>query len=82
MISDTISKIGKRWNLTISQGASADLRGRSRYANSRILADEEVVLTRKDAFLGKYPERMRRIRALVVVDGKEREMEFLTNNMG
>jgi hypothetical protein len=50
-------------------------------AGSRILADEEVVLRRKDAFFAKYPERMRRVRALVVVDGAEREMEFLTNSM-
>ncbi len=50
-------------------------------AGSKILADEEVVLKRKGAYEGKYPERMRRVRALVVVDGKEREMEFLTNNM-
>ena len=50
-------------------------------AGSKILADEEVVLSRKDAYAEKYPERMRRVRALVVVDGREREMEFLTNNM-
>jgi hypothetical protein len=49
--------------------------------NSKILADEEVVLAKKSTFFEKYPEPMRRIRALVVVDGKEREMEFLTNNM-
>jgi hypothetical protein len=28
-----------------------------------------------------YPHRIRRVRALVNVDTKEREMEFLTNNM-
>lgn len=28
-----------------------------------------------------YPQPMRRVRALVEVDGKEREMEFLTNNL-
>lgn len=48
---------------------------------SNILADEVVVLKRKEAFNAKYPEKMRRVRALVVVDGVEREMEFLTNNM-
>jgi hypothetical protein len=46
-----------------------------------ILADQEVVLKAEGAYEGKYPERMRRVRALVVVDGEEREMEFLTNNM-
>lgn len=48
---------------------------------SKILADEEVRLAGQKSFQGKYPERMRRVRALVVVDGVEREMEFLTNNM-
>lgn len=54
---------------------------RSRKGNKRILADEEVVLMAKGAYEGKYPERMRRVRAVVEVDGKEREMEFLTNNL-
>lgn len=48
--------------------------------NSKILADEEVVLAIESS-RAKYPERMRRVRALVEVDGVEREMEFLTNNM-
>jgi hypothetical protein len=49
--------------------------------NPKILADEEVVLGASGAYEGKYPERMRRVRALVEVDGEEREMEFLTNNL-
>lgn len=48
---------------------------------SKILADEEVVIADKKAYLAKYPEPMRRVRALVTVNGVEREMEFLTNNM-
>jgi len=53
---------------------------RSANADENILADEEVVPEdpRKHA---EHPDRMRRIRALVVVDRKEREMEFLTNNL-
>lgn len=49
--------------------------------NAKILADEEVILDAKGAYEGKYSERMRRVRALVEVDGEEREMEFLTNNL-
>jgi hypothetical protein len=49
--------------------------------DKRILSDELVVLKNK-ASRGNYPEAMRRVRALVEVDGKEREMEFLTNNLG
>jgi len=48
--------------------------------NPKILADEEV-LAANEGTRQKYPERMRRVRALVEVDGVEREMEFLTNNM-
>jgi hypothetical protein len=47
----------------------------------KILADDEVVLSHKSSSEGKYPARMRRVPALVEVDGVEREMEFLTNNM-
>ena len=38
------------------------------------------MLKNKDS-RANYPEAMRRVRALVEVDGKEREMEFLTNNV-
>jgi len=53
---------------------------RRKSKNPKILADEEVMLTNK-VTKAKYPERMRRVRALVEVDGVEREMEFLTNNL-
>ena len=46
--------------------------------NPRILADEVVVLAREET-AKKHPEGMRRIRALVEIDGKDRKMEFLTN---
>ena len=45
----------------------------------KILRDDEIVLT-SPASKAAYPQRMRRVRALVEVDGKEREMEFLTNH--
>ena len=48
--------------------------------DKRILSDELVVLKNK-ASRANYPEPMRRVRALVEVEGKEREMEFLTNNL-
>ena len=53
---------------------------RRKIKNPKILADEEVILVNEGSN-AKYPERMRRVRALVEVDGVEREMEFLTNNM-
>lgn len=52
-----------------------------RPVHPKILADDEVRLARTDAYAKKYPERMRRVRALVEVNGEEREMEFLTNNL-
>ena len=48
--------------------------------NPRILADEIVVLARPQT-AEKHPEGMRRIRAIVEIDGKEREMAFLTNQL-
>ncbi len=48
--------------------------------NPRILADEVVVLARPQT-AEKHPEGMRRIRAVVEIDGKDRTMEFLTNQM-
>lgn len=45
---------------------------------SKILKDEVVVLNNPKT---GHPESMRRVAALVEVDGKEREMVFLTNNM-
>ena len=45
---------------------------------SKILADEVVAL--RDAQTG-WPEYVRLVRALVEVDGKEREMTFMTNHL-
>jgi IS4 transposase len=49
-------------------------------ADKRILSDELVVLKNKGS-RANYPQPMRRVQALVEVEGKEREMEFLTNNL-
>lgn len=49
-------------------------------AAGRILRDEIIVLRTASA-LADYPELMRRITALVEIDGREQEMVFLTNNM-
>jgi IS4 transposase len=40
-----------------------------------------VVLLLNKSSRAKYPRRMRRVRALVEVDGQDREMEFLTKHM-
>jgi hypothetical protein len=45
-----------------------------------ILRDDLIVLSGQNT-KSHYPEVLRRVRALVEVDGKEREMEFLTNNL-
>jgi len=44
-----------------------------------ILRDDEVVLVTAQS-RGEYPNRLRRVTALVELDGKQVEMEFLTNN--
>lgn len=46
----------------------------------RILRDEIIALRTASA-LADYPDLMRRITALVEIDGREVEMVFLTNNM-
>jgi hypothetical protein len=45
----------------------------------KILRDDQIVLT-TDQSRKSYPQRLRRVVALVEVDGVEREMVFLTNN--
>lgn len=45
-----------------------------------ILRDDLIVLT-GTATKGKYPQLLRLVRALVEVDGKLRQMQFLTNNL-
>lgn len=47
--------------------------------NGKILRDELIVLSNPGA-AKDYPEVLRRITALVKIDGKEEEMVFLTNN--
>jgi hypothetical protein len=48
--------------------------------DAKILADEEVVLA-LEATRQKYPKRLRRVCAVVEINGEQKEMEFLTNNM-
>jgi hypothetical protein len=48
--------------------------------NGKILRDELIVLTTPKS-RNSYPEQLRRVVALVEVDGKEVEMIFLTNNL-
>lgn len=51
-----------------------------RRPSGKILADDLVVVSNPDS-KEKYPARLRRVRAIVEVDGKEIEMSFLTNNL-
>lgn len=46
----------------------------------KILADELVVMTGRASRVD-YPQRLRRVRALVCIEGEEREMVFVTNNL-
>jgi hypothetical protein len=46
----------------------------------KTLSDEEVVFTGEVSFR-RYPARLRRVVALVEIDGVEQEMVFLTNNL-
>ena len=50
-----------------------------RHKDPRILSDQTVRMSRKDSD-EKYPETLRRVTAVVEVDGKDMEMTFITNN--
>ena len=50
-----------------------------RHKNPRILSDQTVRMSRKGSG-EKYPETLRRVTAVVEVDGKDTEMTFITNN--
>ena len=52
---------------------------RLRKPAGKILRDDEILLTGLQS-RADYPQRLRRVVALVEVDGVEREMVFLTNN--
>jgi hypothetical protein len=56
------------------------LKRRLKKPEGRILRDDEVVVT-GPLSKKKYPQRMRRVEAEVLVDGKWRNMVFLTNNL-
>jgi transposase len=53
---------------------------KKRKVSGNVLRDDEVTLKTKSS-KADYPQRMRRIVALVEVDGKMVEMVFITNNM-
>lgn len=48
--------------------------------DERVLSDEEIELTVPQT-RGQYPGRLRRVVARVEVDGREMELEFLTNHL-
>jgi len=52
---------------------------RIKHADGRVLRDDEIVLL-TPATRQQYPKRLRFLRAQVEVDGKDIDMEFLTNN--
>ena len=56
------------------------MKKRSKKPEGKILRDDEIVLT---VFYSRqsYPQRLRRVEARVEVDGQERVMVFLTNNL-
>ena len=49
------------------------------HSDPRILSDQTVRMSHKGSG-GKYPDTLRRVTAVVEVDGKDMEMVFITNN--
>ncbi len=56
-----------------------DVLERREHNDPRILSDETVIMSRKKS-AEKYPEVLRRVTAIVEVDGKDVIMVFITNN--
>jgi hypothetical protein len=56
-----------------------DVVAQREHKDPRILADQTVCMSRKGS-AEKYPEVLRRITAVVEVDGRDMEMTFVTNN--
>ena len=75
-----LSRRGISWVSRTKENNRFKVFKRRKTNSPKILADEEVMLG-VDATRGKYPEPIRRVRALVEIEGVEKEMEFLTNNM-
>ena len=76
-----LSERGVNWVTRTKSGpAFRVVRKRRPKRNGNILRDDEVVLT-SAASAGAYPQRLRRVLALVKVKGKLREMEFRTHNV-
>lgn len=75
-----LERRGISWVTRTKENLQFEVKGIRPSSNPKILADEEVALVIESS-REKYPLRMRRVRAKINVDGKEREMEFLTNNM-
>jgi len=72
-------KRGVFWVTRAKENMAAEVI-RSLPVSGRILRDEIIILRNAGAF-SDYPEVLRRVTALVEVDGVEQEMVFLTNNM-
>jgi hypothetical protein len=71
---------GVFWVTRAKDNMAYRIKKRRKNTNKSILCDAEIVLT-TDKSKKQYPKRFRLVRALVKVEEKEVEMEFITNNM-
>jgi hypothetical protein len=71
---------GVFWVTRAKENMAFDVIGELPVSGAKILRDQLVVLS-SAAAATDYPEVLRRIVALVEIDGREQEMVFLTNNL-
>jgi hypothetical protein len=77
---NNLTERGVWWVTRAKDYLSIKVQERRPVTDEHIIADEVVVLTGPRA--GKdYPQRLRRVRAWVEVDGRERVMVFLSNHL-
>jgi hypothetical protein len=74
-----LTRRGVYWVTRAKDNLQARVCKRIKKADAKIIRDEIITL-KGDVSRSKYPEQMRRVVALVEIDGKEQEMTFLTNN--
>ncbi len=74
-----LSQRGVNFVLREKENMVFDVIEQRQHADKRILNDETVLMFHNNS-AEKYPQPLRRVTAMVEVDGKEKQMTFITNN--
>jgi hypothetical protein len=67
------------WVTRAKENMQYEVMGQHKPAGGKIIRDIRITLTVPKTF-GQYPKEMRLVEAIIEVDGKEKQMVFITNN--